>query len=341
MKRRAKIFGTGSYLPPNVVKNEDLKQYMETSDEWIHKRSGIRERRYAEHGVYTSDLALEASRKAIEDAGIRPEEIECIILATLSPDIHFPGTAVFLQDKLGIADKECACYDIRQQCSGFVYGTELASTLIETGKYRNVLLVGAEVHSSGIEFADRGRLVTVLFGDGAAAVVFGAVETDRDDEGVFYTKLHADGRGALNGVHMKVFDFSHKPLIDYDALDPEKNADLWPDMPNPRKLFTTGVVKMSEVTLNALEKNGLTVDDVDWLLPHQANIHIINDTGERINLPKEKMLVNIDKYGNTTAATIPLLLDENIRNGQIKRGDLLVFTAFGSGFTWGTALVRY
>ena len=341
MPRRAKIIGTGSYLPPKILKNDDLSQYMDTSDEWIYERSGIRQRHYAEAGVYNSDLALEASKKAIENGGLKPEDIECIVLATLSPDMLFPGTAVFLQQKLGISERACACYDIRQQCSGFVYATELARSVIESGIYKNVLVVGSEIHSSLMEYTTRGRLVTVLFGDAASAVVFQAMDTEREDEGIFFTEVHADGRGALDGVHQRGFDVSHKPYLDYNVQDAEKNFELWPHMSNPRRLYTHGVLKMSEVTLNALKKNGLTVDDVDWMLAHQANIHILRDTAERLGLPQEKMLMNIHKYGNTTAATIPLLLDEYTKNGQIQRGDLLTFTAFGSGFTWGTALVRY
>lgn len=341
MRIRAKIAGTGAYLPPKVVKNDDLKVYMDTSDEWIYERSGIRERRYAEEGVYTSDLGLEASRVALEDAGLEPNDLECIIFATLSPDFFFPGCAVFLQEKLAIAEQGCACYDIRQQCSGFVYGTEMARTFIESGTYGNVLVVGAEIHSHIIEFSDRGRAITVLFGDGAAATVFVPMETDRHDEGVFYTRMHADGRGALNGVHMKIWDVSKRPFMDYDTRDVGQNRDLWPEMTNPRGLFNNGVIRMAEATLHALEKNALTIDDVDWLLPHQANIHICQGAADRMRLPREKVLMNLHKYGNTTAATIPLLLDEYTRNGQIQRGQLLAFTAFGSGFTWGAALVRY
>ena len=341
MRTRARIIGTGSYLPPKVVKNDDLKQWMDTSDEWIHTRSGIRERRYTEAGVYTSDLALEASRTAIENAGLTPQDIDCIILATLSPDIFFPGTAVFLQDKLGIAEGGCACYDIRQQCSGFVYASEMAKCFIEAGAYRTVLVVGCENHSSGLDFSTRGRAVTVLFGDGAGATIFQAVETEREDEGLFFSEVHADGRGALHGIHMGVYDISHQPLIDYDALAFDQNEYLWPKMASPRALFANGVIRMAEVTQHALQKNGLAIGDVNWLLAHQANIHIIMETANRLGLPREKALVNIHKYGNTTAATIPLLLDEYIRNGSIRRGDLLVFVAFGSGFTWGTSLVRY
>jgi len=341
MSVRAKITGTGSYLPPKVVKNDDLKEFMDTSDEWIYQRSGIRTRRYAEVGVTTSDLALEASKIALEDAGLRAEDVECIVLATLSPDIHFPGTALFLQEKLGISGLACACYDVRAQCSGFLYATETARALIESGTYRRVLVVGAEIHSHFLEFSTRGRLVTVLFGDGAGAVILQGVDSDREDDGVLCTEVHGDGRGALNGVHQKVFDMGHRPFLDYDVLNTETNADLWPNMSNPRGLYTNGVIRMSEVTLSVLGKKGFTIDDVDWVLPHQANLHMIRDMAERIKLPQEKMLVNIDRYGNTSAATIPTLLDENVRNGKIQRGHLLVFTAFGSGFTWGAALVRY
>jgi 3-oxoacyl-[acyl-carrier-protein] synthase-3 len=341
MAIRVKIVGTGAYLPPTVVKNDDLKEYMDTSDEWIYERSGIRTRRYAEEGVTTSDLALEASKRALEDAGIQAGDVECIVLATLSPDIHFPGTGLFLQDKLGISERSCACYDVRAQCSGFLYATELATSLIQCGIYRTVLVVGSEIHSHFLEHSTRGRLVTVLFGDGAGAVVLQGAESDREDEGILCTEIHGDGRGALNGVHQKVFDMSRRPFLGYDVLDAEKNEELWPNMANPRGLYSNGVIRMSEVTISVLEKKGFTIDDVDWVLPHQANLHMIRDMAERVKLPQEKMLVNIEKYGNTSAATIPTLLDENVRNGKIKRGQLLVFTAFGSGFTWGAVLVRY
>ncbi len=341
MAIRAKIVGTGSYLPPRVVKNDDLREYMETSDQWIHERSGIRTRRYADTGVRTSDMALEASKLALEDAGMQAEEVQCIVLATLSPDIHFPGTGLFLQEKLGISDRSCPCFDVRAQCSGFLYSTQVARAFIEGGTYENVLVVGAEKHSAIMDFSTRGRLVTVLFGDGAGAMVLRPVETDRDDEGIFCTEVHGDGRGALNGVHQRLFDTSNKPFIDYDVLDFDKNVEAWPNMSNPRGLYTNGVIRMSEVTLSVLEKKGLSIDDVDWVLPHQANLHMIRDMAERVKLPQEKMLINIDKYGNTSAATIPTLLDENIRNGKIQRGHLLAFTAFGSGFTWGGVLARY
>jgi 3-oxoacyl-[acyl-carrier-protein] synthase-3 len=341
MTARAKIAGTGSYLPPRVLSNDEMQQWMETSDEWIFERSGIRTRHYAEAGTYTSDLALQASRAAIADAGMEPSEIQCIVLATLSPDMLFPGTAVFLQHKLGIADRGCACYDLRQQCSGFVYGVELARATIESGIYDNVLVVGAEIHSSLMEYATRGRMVTILFGDAASAVVFRRADCQRPDDGVFYSEVHADGRHALNGVHQIAFDISHKPFLDYDVRDAQHNADLWPNMSNPRNLYSQGVRSMAGVTRSALERNGLGVGDVDWVLAHQANLHIIMDTADALDLPREKMLTNIERVGNTTAASVPLLLDENIRAGKIQRGQLLVLTAFGSGFTWGAALVRY
>ncbi len=341
MRTRARIIGTGSYLPPRVVKNDDLKEFMETSDEWIFERSGIRERRYSAEGVFTSDMAAEACRAAIADAGLDPAEVDCIVLATLSPDIHFPGSAVFVQEKLGIADHGCACYDIRQQCTGFVHGVEMARGFIETGTYRTVLVVGAENHSAGLDFSDRGRMVTVLFGDGAAATVFQACQTEREQDGVFHTEMHADGRGALKGIQMRIFDFSHKGLFRYDPRSFEENATMWPCMDSPRGLYSNGVKLMSKVCRDALQKHGLAVADVDFLLPHQANIHIVNDTADLLGIPREKVLTNIHKYGNTTAATIPLLLDEFIREGRIQRGQLLACVAFGSGFTWGVALVRY
>jgi len=341
MYTRAKVTGTGSYLPPRILKNDDLKPYMDVTDEWIYQVSGIRQRHYADTGTYTSDLACEASKIALEDAGLEPADIDCIIFATLSPDIHMPGTGVFLQDKLGIADLGCACYDIRQQCSGFVYAVEMAKAFIESGQYKTILVVGAEIQSSGIEYSNRGRDVTILFGDGASAVVFQPFETERADDGLFFAEMHADGRGAFDGVYQRVFDVSKKPAIFYDTLDYSVNHETAVKMSNPRKLFSNAVIRMADETKKSLEKNGLSLDDVDWVLPHQANLHIIRDMGQRLKIDKEKVLMNIHKYANTSAATIPLLLDEYIRNGSIQPGHLIVFTAFGAGFTWGTALMRY
>ncbi len=339
MSRCAYIRSTGMYVPDNVVTNDDLSKLMTTSDEWIQQRSGIRERRYAAKGDRCSDLAMRSVENMLEKGDVAADEIDCIIYATLSPDYHFPGAGVFLQEKLGWADRGIPCYDIRQQCSGFIYGLQMAQSFVESGMYKNVLLIGAELHSNALEYNDRGRAVTVLFGDGAASAVI-SKSTD-DTSGILTTQVHADGKGAMNGIHLVLFDIGKKPIVYYDPSNDEKNQALFPEMPNPKNLFTNAVRRMVEVSQACLEKLNLTVDDVDWVLPHQANKRINNMAAEYLSIPEEKVLYNIHKYGNTTAATIPLLLDEFTVNGTIKRGDLMLLVGFGSGFTWGASLVRY
>jgi len=339
MERRAYIRATGMYVPENVVTNDDLAKLMTTSDEWIHKRSGIRERRYATDGDRCSDLGLRAVNNLLAKGDVQVDEIDCIIYATLSPDHHFPGAGVFMQEKLGWADRHVPCYDIRQQCSGFIYGLQMAQAFVEAGMYKNVLLVGAELHSKGLEFNDRGRAVTVLFGDGAACVV---VSESPDNKSMILTsEVHADGAGALNGVHLILFDIGKQPIVYYDPKDESQNAVLYPEMPNPKNLFTNAVRRMAEVSLACLERLNLTAADVDWVLPHQANKRINDMAAQFMGIPEEKVLFNIHKYGNTTAATIPLLLDEFTVNGTIKRGDLILMVGFGSGFTWGASVARY
>ncbi len=339
MNNRAYIRSTGMYVPDKVVTNDDLAQLMDTSDEWIHKRSGIRERRYAPEGDRCSDLALRAVKNLLSRGEVKEDEIDCIIFATLSPDFHFPGAGVFLQDKLGWAERHIPCYDIRQQCSGFIYGLQMAQAFIEAGMYENVLLVGAEVHSKGLEYNNRGRAVTVLFGDGAACTVVSKAKDEKSM--ILSTKVHADGAGALNGVHMILFDIGKKPIIYYDPADESQNGVMFPEMPNPKNLFANAVRRMAEVSLSGLQNLGLTAADIDWVLPHQANKRINDMAAQYMGIPEEKVLANIHKYGNTTAATIPLLLDEYTVNGTIKRGDLILMVGFGSGFTWGASIARY
>lgn len=339
MNNRAYIRSTGMYVPEKVVTNDDLSHLMDTSDEWIQKRSGIRERRYAAEGDRCSDLALRAVKNMLDKGEVKEDEIDCIIYATLSPDCHFPGTGVFLQNKLGWSERHIPCYDIRQQCSGFIYGLQMAQAFVETGMYENVLLMGAELHSNALEYNNRGRAVTVLFGDGAACAVIAKAVSDKSV--ILSTRVHADGGGAFNGVHLILFDISKKPIVYYNPCDEAQNQALFPEMPNPKNLFTNAVRRMAEVSLSELGKLGLTVADVDWVLPHQANKRINDMAAQFIGIPEEKVLFNIHKYGNTTAATIPLLLDEYAMNGTIKRGDLLLMVGFGSGFTWGAGIARY
>jgi 3-oxoacyl-[acyl-carrier-protein] synthase III len=339
MNNRAYIRSTGMYVPEKVVTNDDLSKLMDTSDEWIQKRSGIKERRYAPEGDRTSDLAVRATKNMLDKGEVKEEEIDCIIFATLSPDFHFPGPGVFMQDKLGWSERHIPCYDIRQQCSGFIYGLQMAQAFVETGMYENVLLMGAEVHSHGLEYNNRGRAVTVLFGDGAACAVISKAVDDKSK--ILGTRVHADGSGALNGVHTVIFDVGRKPMVYYNPFDDTQNQFLYPEMPNPKNLFTNAVRRMAEVSLSELGKLGLSAGDVDWVLPHQANKRINDMATQFMGIPEKKVLFNIHKYGNTTAATIPLLLDEYTMNGSIKRSDLLLMVGFGSGFTWGACVARY
>ncbi len=349
---RAKILGLGSYVPDRVVTNAEIpflndrhvrqdERQTETDEAWIRTRSGIEERRYVPNdGKWaTSDVALEASKRALDDAGLEPKDVDCIILATLSPDIHFPGTAVFLQSKLGIDGEDgCACYDIRQQCSGFVYGLQMADAFVRTGMYERILLVGAEVHSHSLDFSTRGRDVMVLFGDGAGAVVVGRDEAGGEESGILYTHCQADGSGAWD-LYLKVFDIAKLPYVYYDANDREQNLDMYPRMIG-KKVFLHAVRNMVIATNRALEKTGLTWDDIDWFVPHQANLRINEAVVEYGSIPPDKALNSIMWYGNTTAATVPLTIDHWRKEGKVKRGDLILSTVFGSGYTWGAAVFR-
>jgi 3-oxoacyl-[acyl-carrier-protein] synthase-3 len=349
---RAKILGLGSYVPDRVVTNDELRflddqhvrgatPTIDTSDEWIRARSGIEERRYVDNddAWSCSDLALRAAKRALDDAGCDAKDLDCIILATLSPDIHFPGTAVFLQSKLGIDGMEgCACFDIRQQCSGFIYGLQMADAFVRGGTYRRVLVVGSELHSHSLDYSTRGRDVTVLFGDGAGAVIVGPVETDDPREGILYTKVGADGSGA-GDLYLKVFEVKHRPYVWYDATKREEFRTMYPQM-NGKKVFLNAVRAMNLSTRAALEKTGLGWGDVDWFVPHQANLRINEAVVQYAEIPPEKVLNSIQRYGNTTAASVPLTLDHHRKAGKVKKGDLVVSTVFGAGFTWGSAIFR-
>ncbi len=345
---RTKILGLGSYVPDRVVKNDEIpylnekheKQaaiQTETNDEWIFKRTGIRERRYVTEGTATSDLALHASQRALADAGVDASEIDCIILGTLSPDIHFPGTAVFLQKKLGIAEKSnCACFDIRQQCSAMVYGLQMADAFIRTGMYKRILLVGAEVHSHSLDYSTRGRDVMVLFGDGAGAFVLGPMESDDPRSGLMYTSAHADGNGAMD-LYLKIFEIAQAPYVNYDATNREVNERVYPHM-DGKRVFLNAVRGMVMSTNAALAKTGLAWSDIQWFVPHQANLRINEKVVEVAKIPPEKVLNTIEIYGNTTAATVPLTIDHWRQQGKVKRGDRILSSVFGSGFTWGAAI---
>ncbi len=349
---RSSILGLGSYVPDRVVTNDEIRflndQHVacaepqtETNDEWIKKRTGIEQRRYVDNDGKTacSDLALHASRRALEDAGAKPEDLDCIILATLSPDIHFPGTAVFLQTKLGIdGENGCACFDIRQQCSGFVYGMQMADAFVKTGVYKKILLVGAELHSHSLDYTTRGRDVMVLFGDGAGAAIIGPKETEDPKDGILYTHCGADGAGAWD-LYLKVFEIAHLPYVYYDAKDREQNQIMYPQMEG-KKVFLNAVRAMVASVGRALRETGLTWDEIDWFVPHQANLRINEAVVQYGEIPPEKALNSIQWYGNTTAATVPLTIDHYRKTGKVKKGDLVLSTVFGAGFTWGSAIFR-
>ncbi|MEZ4367781.1 MAG: beta-ketoacyl-ACP synthase III [Kofleriaceae bacterium] len=350
---RTQILGIGSYVPDRVVSNDELRflddkhvrqetLQTDTNDEWIRSRSGIRERRYVPNDgqTGTSDLALAACQRALADAGVEARDIDCIILGTLSPDMHFPGTAVFLQDKLGIAGEgkggSCACFDIRQQCSAFIYGLQMADAFVKAGLYKRVLLVGAETHSHSLDFTTRGRDVAVLFGDGAGAVVLGPKETDDPRAGVMYTDCHADGTGAMN-LYLKIFEIKKLPYLDYDARNRDENQAMYPQM-DGKRVFLNAVRNMVMSSQRALAATGLTWDDITWFVPHQANLRINEKVVEVAKIPPAKVLNTIEFYGNTTAATVPLTIDYWRQQGKVKRGDRVLSTVFGAGFTWGSAI---
>ena len=346
---RTRILGIGSYVPDRIVPNEEIAylndQHVrqstvqtETDDAWIQKRTGIKQRRYVPNdgSTSTSDLALEASKRAIADAGIESGEIDCIILGTLSPDFHFPGTAVLVQNKLGISGNGCACFDIRQQCSAFVYGLQMADAFVKTGVYKRVLLIGAELHSHALDYTTRGRDTMVLFGDGAGAVVLGPLDSDDPRSGVMYTAVHADGSGAMD-LCLKIFEIKRMPYLDYDPRDREANALMYPRM-DGKRVFLNAVRGMVMSTQAALANTGLSWDDIQWFVPHQANLRINEKVVEVAKIPPEKVLNTIEFYGNTTAATVPLTIDHWRQHGKVKRGDRVLASVFGSGFTWGAAI---
>lgn len=334
---RSRITGVGSYVPRRVVTNEALKQYMDTSDEWIRQRTGIEERRWSE-GETCSDLALQASQRALAAAKIDKSEVDLIVFATLSPDHDFPGTGCYLQAKLGIPG--VPALDIRQQCSGFLYGLSVADQFIKTGMYKNVLLVGSEIHSTGLDKSTRGRDVTVLFGDGAGAVVVSRTEVkdSAKDSFVYSTHLHAEGAfadelclpapGCANGDGERM----SQRMLDEGLHFPKMNG---------KKVFVNAVRRMAEVLGEGLQSNGLGLGDIDLFLFHQANLRINEAVAQQLGIAWDKVFNTIQKYGNTTAATLPLGMDDAIKAGKLKPGMRVAMAAFGSGFTWASAVMRY
>lgn len=330
---RSAILGVGHHVPGKVVTNDDLARLMPTSDEWIQQRTGIRERRYIEEdGTGASDLAVPAARMAMERAGRAPSDIDMIVFATLSPDVGFPGSGCFLAHKLGLPG--VPALDIRNQCSGFLYGLSVADAWVRAGVYRNVLVVGAEVHSTGLDFSERGRDVAVIFGDGAGAAVVG--QSPGDGRGVLSVTLHADGAGAMD-LWLPAPASRSIPRLTPEMME---RGDHYPKM-NGKQVFRWATEKMPEVSLEALRAAGLGVADVDLFVPHQANMRINQLVASRLGLPEAKVVHNIDRYGNTTAATIPLGMSEAWAEGRLGEGTTALLAAFGSGYTWGAAVIRF
>ena len=314
MKNFARIIGTGSYLPPKIVTNFDLEKTLDTSDEWIFARTGIKERRIVTNES-ACDLALEASKNALSMAEINPKDIDLIILSTTTPDKIFPATATMLQNRLGAS---CPAFDLQAVCAGFVFALSTAQQYIENGTAKNILVVGSETMSKIVDWNDRST--AILFADGAGAVILSA---DRNT-GIKYSKLYSDG-SYLSSLHV-----NNNRINELGTIEMEGN-----------EVFKIAVNKLSELAEETLKESKITSNDIDWMVPHQANIRIIKAVAKRINLPMEKVILTLDKHGNTSAASIPLALDEGVRDGRIKKGDTLLFEGIGGGFSWGSILTEF
>ena len=312
----SKISGTGSYLPQKILSNKDLETMVDTTDEWIFTRTGIRERHIAAAGEFTSDLALEAAKNAIASAGIAASDIDLIIVATTTPDKVFPSVATMLQRKLGVAG--CPAFDVQAVCSGFIYALATADSFIKVGSSKCALVIGAETFSRITDYTDRGNCI--LWGDGAGAVILQASQ----EQGIISTHLHADGNYE-NMLHVP-----RKQDGTPDTVTMEGNA-----------VFKMAVNTLDQIVDETLAANGMQKSDIDWLVPHQANIRILQATAKKLDMPMDKVVVTVDKHGNTSAASIPLALDVAVRDGRIKRGDVILMEAFGGGFTWGSTLIKY
>ena len=335
------IKGVGHYVPENIVTNDDLSKLMTTNDEWITERTGIKERHHRKNRndseETTAYLGFKAAESALKMAGMTGKDIDYIVFATLSPDYFFPGCGVLLQEMLGC--ETVGALDVRNQCSGFVYAMSVANAFIKAGQYKNILVVGAEVHSFGLDFSDAGRGVSVIFGDGAGAIILSATE-DENAGDILATNMHSEGKHAEELCTK--FPGSKFGWSDRMRLEPESvtDAEIYPIM-NGNFVFKHAVTRFPETMMEALEKAGKKPEDLDMFIPHQANLRIAQFVQSRFGLPDEKVYNNIQRFGNTTAASIPLALSEAIENGKIKRGDLVLLSAFGSGFTWGSVLFNY
>ncbi|MFV9482748.1 3-oxoacyl-ACP synthase III family protein [Christiangramia sp. ASW11-125] len=334
---QTKIAGLGKYVPENVVTNDDLSKLMDTNDEWITERTGIKERRHIKKGDgnTTASMGVKAAKIAIERAGISKDDIDLIVFATLSPDYYFPGCGVQVQEMLEI--DTCPALDVRNQCSGFIYAVSVADQFIKTGMYKNVLVIGSENHSGGLDFTTRGRSVSVIFGDGAGAAVL--TRSDHNGQGILSTHLHSEGKHALE-LSLKGPSTNHW-VPEIIAENPQGDDIPYYPYMNGQFVFKNAIQRFSEVINEGLKENGLSVSDIDMLIPHQANLRISQFVQQKFKLADDKVYNNIQKYGNTTAASIPIALTEAWEQGKVKEGDTVVLAAFGSGFTWGSAIIKW
>ena len=336
MLYRSRIKGLGFYVPENVVTNDDLSKLMDTSDEWIQERTGIQKRHHALRGSdTTTSMGVKASLKAIEAANINKEEIDFIVFATLSPDFFFPGCGVLVQKELGLPT--VGALDIRNQCSGFIYALSVADQYIKTGMYKNILVIGAETQSPALDMTTRGRNMAVLFGDGAGAAIVS--RSDDPERGILSTHLHSQGEYAEQ-LAMITPGVGTKWVTELLAENDPDDVSYYPNM-NGQFVFKNAVVRFAEVIEEGLKSNGLSHKDINMLIPHQANLRISQFVQHQFKLTDEQVFNNIMKYGNTTAASIPIALTEAVQQGKIKDGDLVVLAAFGSGFTWASTIIRW
>ncbi|MFT6415839.1 MAG: 3-oxoacyl-[acyl-carrier-protein] synthase-3 [Dokdonia sp.] len=332
----SRIAGLGKYVPENIVTNDELSKRMDTNDAWIQERTGIKERRHIlkGDGNTTASMGVKAAEIAIKRAGMTNKDIEMIVFATLSPDYYFPGCGVQVQHLMGM--ETIPALDVRNQCSGFIYALATADQFIKTGMYKNVLVIGSENHSGGLDFTTRGRSVSVIFGDGAGAAVLTREEDTK--KGILSSHLHSQGEHALE--LSLVGPSTNKWVPEIMAEDPQENIPYYPYM-NGQFVFKNAVVRFSEVIMEGLAKNDLKTEDIDMLIPHQANLRISQFVQRKFGLSDDKVYNNIQKYGNTTAASIPIALTEAWENGKIKEGDTVVLAAFGSGFTWASSIIKW
>ena len=332
--RHSYIAGVGHYVPSRVVTNAELEPMMNTSDAWIQERTGIKERRWFAEGTdTTANMGANAARKAMEMAGVTPNEVQLIVFATLSPDYFFPGSGVLMQRELGITNN-CPALDVRNQCSGFIYALSVADQFVRTGMYDTVLVVGSEIHSSGLDKSPEGRTVSVIFGDGAGAVVLRP--STQEGQGILSTHLYSQGEHAEELI-VKEPGSNRENRLQHVLDNPQ---ELYPYM-NGQTVFKHAVVRFPQVIKEALDQNGFEAKDIDMLVPHQANLRITQFVQQKMGLSDDKVFSNIQRYGNTTAASVPIALSEAVQEGKIKRGDLVCLAAFGSGFTWASALLKF